>query len=126
MLDIIIKSGIVIDGTGAEGFVADIGIKNGKIIKIGNIDENADKVIDAGGLTVTPGFIDSHSHSDNALFRAPEMREKCEQGITTSIGGQCGSSLLANKNDKLAEPKNLKEITKDLALGSNLATFVGH
>ena len=94
MLDLIIKNGQIIDGTGAEPFFADIGIDNGKIVFIGDCKQEAKKVIDAAGLVVTPGFIDSHSHVDNAVLEFPEQREKCEQGITTSVAGQCGSSYM--------------------------------
>ena len=85
MYDLIIKNGKVIDGTGSPSFFADIAIRNGKIEKIGKNLEGAEKVIDATGLTVTPGFIDSHSHSDNAILEYPDMIEKIEQGITTSV-----------------------------------------
>ena len=94
MLDLIIKNGKIIDGTGADPFFADIGIENGKIVFIGDCTAEAKKVIDAAGLVVTPGFIDSHSHADNAVVDFPEQREKCEQGITTSVAGQCGSSYM--------------------------------
>ena len=90
MFDLVIKNGTVIDGTGVPGIKADIGILNGKIAKIGNILENADTTIDATGLVVSPGFIDSHSHADHKVFYFPEQREKLEQGITTSVAGQCG------------------------------------
>ena len=92
MYDLIIQKGYLIDGTGEAGFVADIAIKDGKIAKIGQNLSGAEKIIDATGLTVTPGFIDSHSHADNAIFTFPDQTEKIEQGITTSVGGQCGSS----------------------------------
>ena len=126
MYDLIIKNGNIIDGLGEDGYICDIAIKNGKIEKIGKITGEAEKIIDATGLTVTPGFIDSHSHSDNAIFSAPGMREKCEQGITTSIGGQCGSSSLAAISGELSNPEQFPEVAKNTKLGSNLATFVGH
>ena len=113
MLDLIIKGGSIIDGSGCAPYSADIGIKDGKICEIGHISENAERIIDAKGLTVTPGFIDSHSHSDSAIFVSPEMREKCEQGITTSIAGMCGSSSLASAGGKLADPKNLSLLEKE-------------
>lgn len=126
MFDFIIKGGNIIDGSGSAPYSADIGIKDGKICEIGHIPENAERIIDAKGLTVTPGFIDSHSHSDSAIFTSPEMREKCEQGITTSIAGMCGSSSLASIGGKLADPKNLSLLEKEGKFGSNIATFVGH
>lgn len=90
MYDLIIKNGTVINGMGSPSFFADIAIKDGKIVKVMKGIEDAGKLIDASGLTVTPGFIDSHSHSDNAILDYPDMIEKIEQGITTSIAGQCG------------------------------------
>ena len=94
MYDLIIKNGLVIDGTGSPGFHSDIAVEKGKIVRVARgIKEHAKTVIDAKGLTVTPGFIDSHSHSDNAVFTAPEMGQKIEQGITTSVGGNCGIGI---------------------------------
>ena len=126
MLDLMIKGGSIIDGSGCAPYSADIGIKGGRICEIGRVFANARKTVDARGLTVTPGFIDSHSHSDSAIFVSPEMREKCEQGITTSIAGMCGSSSLASAGGKLADPKNLSLLEKEGKFGSNIATFVGH
>ena len=92
MYDLVIKNGNIIDGTGSPGFHADIAIKEGKIAKIARNINDAKKIIDAKGLTVTPGFIDSHSHSDSTLLSHPDQTEKVEQGITTAIGGNCGLS----------------------------------
>jgi len=64
MYDIVVKNGKILDGTGNPWFYSDVGIKNGRIIKIGRLDvETAEKVIDAKGYIVSPGFIDMHSHS---------------------------------------------------------------
>ena len=90
MYDLIIKNGKIIDGTGSPYFRSDVAIKDGKIVRIGKGLTGAEQVIDAKGLTVTPGFIDSHSHSDNALIGHPDTIEKLEQGITTAVAGQCG------------------------------------
>ena len=86
MYDMVIKNGSIIDGTGSPAFHADIAINGGKIVKVARNIKDGKQVIDAKGLTVTPGFIDSHSHADNAMLTFPEMIEKIEQGITTSIG----------------------------------------
>ena len=128
MYDLIIKNGNMLDGTGAEGKVCDIAIKNGKIAHIGKTDCDAKTVIDAKGLTVTPGFIDSHSHSDSAIVSFPDMTEKIEQGITTSISGQCGSSVAPSITSEGAI-KTFGDFIKenrDAELGSNNAIFVGH
>ncbi|HAB51371.1 MAG TPA: hypothetical protein DCE80_04215, partial [Ignavibacteriales bacterium] len=91
--DVIIKSGHVIDGTGKKEFIADVGIKNGKIIEIGNLNSSdAEILIDAKGLKVTPGFIDIHSHTDSDLILNQKAESKIRQGVTTEITGQDGFS----------------------------------
>ena len=130
MFDLIIKNGTVYDGLGGEGQLLDIAVKDGKIAKVATkINEEAAEIIDAKGLSVTPGFIDSHSHSDSALLSRPEMKEKCEQGITSAIGGQCGSSIvpkLFSDDERLHSLANLKDALKDVPQGSNTALLVGH
>ena len=92
-LDILIKNGSVIDGTGKKEFIADLGIKDGKIVLIGKINEfNAKTIIDAKGLKVVPGFIDIHSHTDADLIINPRAESKIRQGVTTEITGQDGFS----------------------------------
>ncbi len=92
---ILIKNGVIIDGTREKRFNGDVLIEGDRIIKIGNIDETADKVIDATGKIVAPGFIDTHSHSDlNVLLKSESFVEpKIRQGITTEILGQDGISM---------------------------------
>ena len=99
MFDLLIQNGTVIDGTGKEGFLADVAITDGKIVAVGKDLGAAKEVIDATGLTVTPGFIDAHSHSDMNIFSNPAQTEKGEQGITTSISGQCGQSLYPERKE---------------------------
>lgn len=96
MLDILIQGGTVIDGTGRERFSADVGIKDGVIYEIGELShEDAKKTIDAKGKMVTPGFVDVCNHSDTywTLFTNPLQESLICQGVTTIIGGNCGSSL---------------------------------
>ena len=90
----LIKGGFVVDGTGKAGYTADVLVENDKIVKIGEIcAEEGMEVIDAKGLVVAPGFIDTHSHSDLQLLVEPEVRPKVMQGITTEILGQDGISM---------------------------------
>jgi len=92
-LDILIKNGSVIDGTGKKEFIADVGIKDGRIVLIGKAtDVSAKTVIDAKGLKVVPGFIDIHSHTDADLIINPRAESKIRQGVTTEITGQDGFS----------------------------------
>lgn len=97
MLDILIKNGTVVDGTGRPGFVADVGIEGDKIAHIGIPDgAKAETEIDAAGKIVCPGFIDVHSHADLSVFREDHHRllePLVRQGITTFIGGNCGFSM---------------------------------
>lgn len=92
MFDLIIKNANIIDGTGKDAYTADIAIKDGKIARIADGLDGASEIIDAKGLTVTPGWIDSHSHSDKRILSAPDQKDKVEQGITFSVTSNCGTS----------------------------------
>ena len=93
-MKLLIKNGLVIDGTGKEGQVRDILVNNERIEKIAEvINEKVDKVIDANGLVVCPGFIDTHSHSDLKILENPFNEIKIRQGITTEMLGQDGISM---------------------------------
>ncbi|MEA5083134.1 MAG: D-aminoacylase [Lachnospiraceae bacterium] len=90
----IIRNGLLINGSGEKGFKADILLNGDKIEKIGDIKATNDMVeIDASGLVVAPGFIDTHSHSDLQVLIDPEVLPKIMQGITTEILGQDGISM---------------------------------
>ena len=94
--DIIIKSGTVLDGSGKNSFLADIGIKDDKISAIGDLsNSSAETIISASGYYVAPGFIDITNHSDTNLtiFKYPFQESLVAQGVTTIIGGNCGTSL---------------------------------
>lgn len=93
MSTILIKNGTLIDGTGNKRYSADILIENEKIKKIGKLETNADTIIDITGKIVSPGFIDTHSHSDLKVLLEPFVEPKIRQGITTEILGQDGISM---------------------------------
>lgn len=121
MYDILIQNGRIIDGTGSPAMAAQVAIKDGKIAKIArHIEGEAKTVIDAAGKVVTPGFIDSHSHSDNQFSSNPVQTEKVEQGITTSVAGQCGGSVCG------ANAAEFLDNAKGCALGANMAMLIGH
>ena len=84
MLDWLIRGAQVLDGTGADAFPADVGIKDGTIAAVGRLTAaSAAHVLDARGRTLTPGFLDIHRHTESRIF----------QGVTTEVGGNCGMSL---------------------------------
>lgn len=90
-MELIIRGGQVIDGTGAEPVRADIGIANGKIVAFApSLPQTGVSELNAEGLTVTPGFIDIHSHSDYTLFVDPRAVSSITQGVTTEVLGNCG------------------------------------
>lgn len=92
--DLIIRDGVVVDGTGGPRRRADVAVNGDTIVAVGDLGgTEAARVVDASGLTVTPGFIDMHSHSDQTVLQYPGGESSAGQGITTSVGGQCGSSL---------------------------------
>ncbi len=91
--DLVIRNGRVLDGTGSPYIKKDIGIKDGKIEKLGRIDGNTSKTVDARGQVVSPGFIDSHSHNDRTIMLFPKAESFIHQGITTAVSGNCGESL---------------------------------
>jgi len=93
LFDLVVKNGIVVDGTGNPWFKAAVGIRNGRISEIGELSSSESKEsIDATGLVVAPGFIDMHAHSGFSLLINPLAESKVRQGITTEVIGNCGSS----------------------------------
>ena len=119
--DLLIRGGAVIDGTKAPRFEADVGVENGRIAAVGDLaSATADRTIDAAGLVVAPGFIDSHTHDDQALLAQADMSFKVSQGVTTVVAGNCGISAAPLKQEMaLPMPLNLL----DAPPGERFTTF---
>lgn len=144
MYDILIKNGLIVDGSGKPAYYGDVAVLNGKIAKIApSIDESAREIVDASGLQVTPGFIDNHSHSDDSVFTGSDSYNYLEQGVTTQIAGQCGSSPapyaegsmnseglsaeeFQSRIEKARTPASFMNAAEQATFGTNMAFFIGH
>ena len=143
MLDILIEGGQVLDGTGSAPVRADVGISQGRIAEIGNLQGNlTSHTIKAEGKMLCPGFIDMHSHDDFNLPVNPLCAEKTQQGVTTQVTGNCGFSpapILPEKRDLLTQFIGFLDSGLNLdwttfaeymermpPLGLNVAQLVGH
>jgi len=142
--DVIIKNGMIIDGTGKPAFHGDIGIVGEKIVAIGNLkDKYSDIVVDAKDNVVAPGFIDIHTHTDIELLVNPNADSKILQGVTTEVSGNCGYSpfplnefdaqeldaSIFNKyglNATWRDISGFLDMLENNKISVNYATFTGH
>src|SRR5262245_50143590 len=92
-LDLLIRDGRIVDGTGNPSYLGDVGIKDGRIVALGRLtNRSAARTIEARGLVVAPGFIDIHNHSDSTLLADGDGQSFIRQGVTTFILGEGGSA----------------------------------
>jgi N-acyl-D-amino-acid deacylase len=107
--DLVIKNGMVIDGSGLPRYRADVGVRHGRIVEIGRIRGQAREVVDADGYVVAPGFVDGHTHMDAQIFWDPLGTCSCWHGITTVVMGNCGFTLApCAERDKHLVIRNLE------------------
>ena len=112
--DIIIKNGILVDGTGAKSKLGDIAIKNGIIEAIGNFSGKANQVIDATNLVVTPGFVDIHTHYDGQAIWDSQLKPSSIHGVTTVVMGNCGVGFAPCKPEDRVKLVELMEGVEDI------------
>lgn len=93
MLDLVIRNGLVCDGSGAPAFRGDVAVRDGRIVAVGEIQAEARETIDAGGRVIAPGFIDPHTHYDAQLVWDGQAQPSLEHGVTTVMPGNCSLSL---------------------------------
>ena len=111
MYEIIIKNGLIIDGSGKDPYIRDIGISGGKIAYIGKCRSDSEFIVDAEGKIVSPGFIDAHTHSEIPLLIDGSTTTALQQGCTTLCVGNCGNSNfpIVDKNREYYEDLISKE-----------------
>jgi N-acyl-D-amino-acid deacylase len=141
--DVVLKGGLIVDGSGQPAFAADVAVRDDTIIAIGDLTTvSAIRIFDVTGLVVAPGFIDAHTHDDLICISQPDMTPKISQGVTTLIVGNCGISAPPLRfHDSVSEPFNLLGQKDDFAYGTfasyrqaieavsprvNVAALVGH
>ena len=91
--DLVIRNGLIVDGSGLGSYRADVGVQGVKIAQIGKVQDRGLEEIDADGHVVTPGFIDGHTHMDAQVFWDPLGSPSCWHGVTTAVMGHCGFTL---------------------------------
>ena len=99
MLDTLIENGTLIDGSGAARRRADVGVRDGRIVAIGEISEAATQTVDASGRIVCPGFVDAHTHYDAQVFWDPALTPSSTHGVTSVIAGNCGFTIAPLSDD---------------------------
>jgi N-acyl-D-amino-acid deacylase len=112
--DVVIRGGTVIDGTGAEGFTADIAIDGDQIAAVGKVAGKGKREIDANGLTVTPGFVDLHTHLDAQIAWDPQVTSISWHGVTTALLGNCGVTFAPCKPDDRTLLAEMMETVEDI------------
>jgi N-acyl-D-amino-acid deacylase len=125
VFDLVIKNGHIVDGTGNPWFPGDVGVRDGMILKVGDLSgAAAERTIDATGHVVSPGFIDIHNHSDQQVLTNPRAENYIRQGVTTIVVGNCGRSAAPSEKYPTFA-KYFREIEHQ-GISVNLVVLIGH
>ena len=100
MRDLVIRNGLVVDGTGKPGYVADVVVDGGRIVEVGKSLGDARQHIDAEGLVVTPGWVDIHTHYDGQVTWDPVLEPSSVNGVTSIAMGNCGVGFAPARRDR--------------------------
>ncbi|MFB3107585.1 MAG: amidohydrolase family protein, partial [Pseudomonadales bacterium] len=120
-VDLIIRGGTVIDGTGAQGYRGDVAISGERIVAVGEVTTTADAEIDATGKLVTPGFVDIHTHLDAQIAWDPIASSSCYHGVTSVVLGNCGVTFAPCKPEDREYLAELMESVEDIPKRSILS-----
>ena len=119
-IDLVIRSGSVVDGTGSPAFTADIAVEGDRIVEVGKVDSKGKREIDADGQIVTPGFVDIHTHLDAQLAWDPIASPSCWHGVTSVVLGNCGVTFAPVSKDGATVLAEMMESVEDIPAESIL------
>jgi len=119
-MDLVIRNATIVDGTGRDRYSGDIGVENGLIVAVGNVESKAKEEIDAGGAVAAPGFIDCHTHYDAQICWDEMLSPSVYHGVTTAIGGNCGFTLapLSGREDDADYLMNMLSVVEGMPVTS--------
>jgi N-acyl-D-aspartate/D-glutamate deacylase len=112
--DLIVRNGLIVDGSGSEPFAGDVGIKDGKISAVGTVSGSASEELDAKGCIVTPGFVDIHTHYDGHVLWDTHLSPSSNHGVTTALIGNCGVGFAPCKPETRPAMLNFMEGVEDI------------
>ena len=116
--DLLLKNGLVVDGSGGPSFSGDVGVVDGRIAEIGRLGSDAKRVIDVGGQVIAPGFIDNHCHYDAQVLWDPLCTFACYHGATTVINGNCSLGLAPARPEERADLVSMLSRVEAIPVGS--------